>query len=109
MRNMTNYNLHLSYDGTCYSGFQVQKNAKTIQEVLEQALHVLYQEEIKIIGASRTDAGVHARQQVINFKASPKIPTSRLPMAINQLLPSDIKVWHAEIVPENFNARRMAR
>ncbi|NLC11522.1 MAG: tRNA pseudouridine(38-40) synthase TruA [Firmicutes bacterium] len=106
---MLNYKVHLSYDGTCYSGFQVQQNATTIQGVLQQVLQVLYKREIKVTGAGRTDAGVHAREQVVSFKAPPFIPLAKLPLALNSMLPPDIRVWHAEIVADNFNACRSAR
>lgn len=105
---MINYKCTISYDGTGYSGFQRQDNSKTIQEQLEKAVSTIHREKITVTGAGRTDAGVHAKGQVINYKSNLKIPIERLPYAINSLLPNDIVVYEAEIVPDEFNARRDA-
>lgn len=106
---MANYLLYLSYDGTNYSGFQIQKNAETIQGKLEKALKILYKDNIQVVGSGRTDAGVHARQQVVNFQGKSLIPVKRLPHAVNGILPPDIRVWHAREVPDHFNARYQAK
>jgi tRNA pseudouridine38-40 synthase len=104
---MRNLKLVLAYDGTKYHGFQIQNKThlKTIQGTLERALCTLTQEEIAVIGSGRTDAGVHARGQVVNFHSTTCIPAERLPLAVNSLLPPDIVVLAAEDVPEDFHAR----
>ncbi|MBZ4654420.1 MAG: tRNA pseudouridine synthase [Peptococcaceae bacterium] len=104
---MRNIKLLLAYDGTNYHGFQKQNNTrlKTIQGTLEDALRVLTKEEVKVIGSGRTDAGVHAQGQVVNFLSHTTIPPERFPLALNSVLPSDIVVWKAEDVPQEFHAR----
>lgn len=104
-----NIKLTLSYDGTNYHGFQRQENALTIQELLEDALTKITQERIRITAAGRTDTGVHARGQVVNFYTSSAIPPENFPRALNSCLPEDIIVWAAEEVPRNFNALRSAK
>ncbi|MGI6588243.1 MAG: tRNA pseudouridine(38-40) synthase TruA [Peptococcia bacterium] len=108
---MRNFKLVLAYEGTHYHGFQIQKGTglPTIQGALEKALSVLTQEEIKVIGAGRTDAGVHARGQVVNFYSKTKIPVEKLPLAVNTLLPRDIAVVEAKVVPLDFHASFNAR
>lgn len=102
---MDNILIYISYDGTGYSGFQIQANAPTVQELIERALQVIYKEPIRIIFAGRTDAGVHARGQAANFRAPFRIAISRLPYALNAVLPSDIVVTAARVVPDSFHAR----
>lgn len=102
---MKNYKLTLSYDGTSYHGWQIQPNAVTIQELLQDALRKITGEDIKVTGSSRTDAGVHARKYVCNFKSDTTISTERMPHAINSCLPDDVRVSDCEIVPDDFNAR----
>lgn len=104
-----NVKILLEYDGTNYHGWQRQKNACSIQEVLEEAISVMTGENIRITGAGRTDAGVHALGQVANFKTSTRIPLEKLPYAINSRLPDDIAVKSALAVPEDFHARLSAK
>lgn len=104
-----NVKILLEYDGTAYSGWQRQKNALSIQEVLETAISSITDENIHVIGSGRTDAGVHALGQVANFKTNTRIPIEKLPYAINSKLPKDIVVKHAEKVPEDFHARFSAK
>ncbi|MCG0276103.1 MAG: tRNA pseudouridine(38-40) synthase TruA [Thermosediminibacteraceae bacterium] len=99
----------LEYDGTNYSGWQRQKNAIAIQEVVEKAIFKVTGEKVNVIGAGRTDAGVHARGQVANFFTNCRIPVARLPYAINSHLPEDIVVKGAEVVPDDFHARYSAK
>jgi tRNA pseudouridine38-40 synthase len=101
----------VAYDGTNYHGFQVQNRTglKTIQGELEAALYILTGEKVKVIGSGRTDAGVHARGQVINFLTSTRIPPERFPLAMNSLLPRDIVVWEAQDVSPGFHARFSAK
>ena len=104
--------LTVAYDGTAYHGFQVQagKDLPTVQAVLESAWLKLVGETVRVIGAGRTDAGVHARGQVVNFVTrSPSIPTSRVPHAMNSVLPEDVVVVGCEEVPASFHARFSAK
>lgn len=102
---MRNIKLLIEYDGTNYAGWQVQKNALTIQEVIEDAISNLTAHEISLIGASRTDAGVHARGMVANFLCDSKIPKANFPEAINVRLPDDIRIISAEDVRLDFHSR----
>ena len=102
---MANYKLILEYDGTNYNGFQIQTNGVTIQGLLEASLSKIAKTEVKLTAAGRTDAGVHALNQVVNFHAQLSIPVERLPLALNSLLPKDIRVKDAQIVDDSFHAR----
>ncbi len=109
--NQRNIKLVLEYDGTNYHGWQSQAGSglQTIQETLEKALTLLSKEEGKAFSSGRTDAGVHALGQVINFKTQCTIPAPAWAPALNQLLPSDIRVLTSEEVPAEFHARYSAR
>lgn len=96
--------LRLGYDGTNYHGWQRQKNGMTIQEALENALSRLYKEEIHVIGCGRTDAGVHAKKYLANFRTNGHIPMEKLPLAVNARLPHDIAVTAACEVEPEFHA-----
>ncbi|HRR90265.1 MAG TPA: tRNA pseudouridine(38-40) synthase TruA, partial [Eubacteriales bacterium] len=76
------YKMILQYNGTCYSGWQRQKNGVSVQEELEAALSKLYGEEIKAVASGRTDAGVHAEGQVVHFDAPETIPAAKIPLAL---------------------------
>ena len=106
---MRNIKLMIAYDGTNYHGFQRQANALTIQEVLETKLSRLFNKKIKIAGAGRTDAKVHAYGQVVTFYAEGNIPTERIPLAAKGLLPADIVVLKAEDAAPDFHARFSAK
>ena len=106
---MRNIKLSIEYDGTCYAGWQKQENATTIEEMLEASIEKVVGEKIILYGSGRTDAGVHARSQVANFKTSSLIPSSRLPFAINSYLPKDIVVKVAEDVNDEFHSRYCAK
>jgi tRNA pseudouridine38-40 synthase len=106
---MRNIRLLLEYDGTAYHGWQRQKNALTIQEVVETALARLTGEPVKVLGSGRTDAGVHAWGQVANFKTSSHIPLKAFSAGLNSLLPRDIAVLDAAEAPPDFHARKSAR
>jgi len=106
---MRNIKLTLEYQGTRYHGWQRQKNAPSIQGHLEQAIEKVTGKKSTVFGAGRTDAGVHARAQVANFKTSSKLPLDILLRAINAHLPKDIVVNEAEEVGRDFNARKSAR
>lgn len=107
---MQTIKLTLQYDGTRYAGFQRQPNGVTIQEKIEHALRRVTGDEALRIGAAagRTDAGVHARGQVVHFLTESRIPVDRWPYALNQHLPDDIVVFGAEAVPDGFHARYWA-
>lgn len=97
--------LIIAYDGTNYHGWQIQKNAITVEEILQQALCDLLQEPIELVGASRTDAGVHARGNVAVFDTHTRIPAEKIAIAVNQRLPEDIRVMQSEEVEEQFHPR----
>lgn len=106
---MKNICLEISYDGTEYSGFQSQPNGNTVQDKLEEAIFRLTREKPKVISSGRTDAGVHAKSQWINFHTNSQIPINRWRMALNTNLPEDIAALSAYEVPMEFHARRHAR
>lgn len=100
--------LTLEYDGTKYHGWQLQKNAITVQEALETVLAQLLAVPIRVRVAGRTDTGVHALGQVVSFKSEKVKELHELQRALNALLPRDIVVRQIEAAPENFNPRRDA-
>lgn len=96
--------MRLSYDGSRYHGWQIQKNEITVAETLEAALTKICEEPVRVTGCGRTDAGVHALSYCANFKTSSRIPTDRIPLAVNSRLPGDIAVSAACEVEDGFNA-----
>ncbi|MGH7771470.1 MAG: tRNA pseudouridine(38-40) synthase TruA [Candidatus Binatia bacterium] len=104
-----NIKLTIEYDGTNYHGWQVQPNGKTIQEVLEEALEKILGVRTRLNGSGRTDAGVHALDQVANFTCADNLDLWRLQKGLNALTPRDIVIKQAEGVPDSFDARRDAR
>ena len=103
-----NVKLILEYDGSRYHGWQAQSGAPTIEAELRTAIAGFTGETPSLTAAGRTDAGVHALGQVVNFNLEGEFPVEQLPGAINARLPRDIAVRSAEIVAENFNARYSA-
>ena len=101
---MRNIALQLMYVGTAYHGWQIQKNAVSVEETLEKALGRIVEHPVKCTGAGRTDAGVHARTYIANFHTTSTIPCDRLPLAVNTRLPDDIVVTRAVEVSDAFNA-----
>ena len=99
------YKLTLEYDGTNFSGWQKQPDARTVESTVEEAFSTLYQQEIDVIGQGRTDAGVHARGQVAHVDLPDRFPTSRILHAMKGLLPEDVALLDVEIVPDDFHAR----
>ena len=93
------------YDGTGFSGYELQPGKRTVRGEIEAALFKLFKKKIGIIGSSRTDAGVHALQNVINFKTDQKIPVDRIPAALNSILPDDIRILAAAEMTASFNPR----
>lgn len=98
-----NVALILEYDGTAYAGWQYQENADTVQRQVEKASQQLFGANVSVRGASRTDAGVHARGQVAALNLPRPFPREKLPSALNWHLPQDIRVTAAFSVPGNFN------
>ena len=103
------YKAVVTYDGTSYSGWQVQCGQVSVQEKIEEALGKLFGCKTSIVGSGRTDAGVHAEGQVFSFESDTSIPQIRLYKAINAYLPEDIRVISCEIAPADFNARYSAK
>ena len=106
---MDTYRALLEYDGTRYSGFQMQANKLTIQGELERALLALTQTRVRVTGAGRTDAGVHAHGQVISFAAPWRHGEADLQRAMNALLPADIAVRRLVVAAPGFHARYSAQ
>ncbi len=101
---MKNIALRLRYDGSRYHGWQVQKNAITVAQTMEEALAKVCGEKVKLTGCGRTDAGVHALRYCANFHSGCTVPVDRLPLAVNARLPDDIAVVDAVEVDDGFNA-----
>ena len=108
MDNTRKIALFIKYDGTAYHGFQVQKNARTIQETVQDALESLFGHETTVCGCSRTDAGVHAKQFCILTQTHTVIPAEKLPFALNTKLPDDISAFAAYEVDDGFHPRYSA-
>lgn len=96
----------VSYDGTAYRGWQLQSNGITIEEVLNRELTALLKEPISVIGASRTDSGVHARGNIAVFDTENRMPADKICFALNQRLPEDIRVQRSEEVPADWHPRK---
>lgn len=105
MQNKKRICLTVAYDGTAYCGWQVQKNGKTIEGELNLALYELTGEEIQVIGASRTDAGVHGLCNVAVFDTLSRIPAEKFSYALNQRLPKDIRIQKSQEVSIDFHPR----
>lgn len=105
---MRNLLLRLRFDGTAYHGWQVQKNAPTVQQTLQDALETILRERPPVTGCSRTDAGVHAREYACNFRTERTIPRENLVRALNACLPDDIAVLSCTEVRADFHARYAA-
>lgn len=102
---MKRVKLVVAYDGTNYHGWQVQDNGITIEEVLNRTISELVQEDVKVIGASRTDAGVHACGNVAVFDTESRIPGDKFSFALNQRLPEDIRIQESCEVDADFHPR----
>ena len=100
-----NIKLTFAYDGSNYHGFQYQKNALSVQQAVEEKLALILGEPVRISGAARTDKGVHAYQQVVTFRSCSRIPVERIPVALNGILPKDIVILTAQVMPGDFHAR----
>ena len=100
--------LTLEYDGSNFSGWQIQPNCRTVQGEIEKALRSLVDDDVSLIGSGRTDAGVHALGQVASFRTQSEIPLSAFMGGLNGFLPEDVKVIQADEAGELFHARRDA-
>ena len=101
--------LIVTYDGTDFSGWQIQKSGRTVQGEIQSALKTLTGEEITVTGSGRTDAGVHAVCQVASFETSASIPPKNFAKALNTVLAGDVKIISSEQVEDGFNARKHAK
>ncbi|MGN1376630.1 MAG: tRNA pseudouridine synthase A, partial [Prevotella sp.] len=99
------YFIYLKYDGTAYHGWQVQPNANSVQAELQKALSVLLRSDIQVVGAGRTDTGVHARMMTAHFDTDETIDTRQLAYKLNRLLPHDISVDKVIPVSKDMHAR----
>ena len=102
---MNNYKLLIQYDGTDYSGWQIQNNAPTVQKKIVEAIEVITKENINLIGSGRTDSGVHALGQVANFRIETELDTYKFKYSLNSILLDDISVLKIEKVEESFHSR----
>lgn len=100
------YKLTIAYDGTQYSGWQIQPNAISIQQLIQEALQKLLKgHHVAVIGSGRTDAGVHAKAQIAHFRWSEKLDRSKLLVSLNGLLPRDIRIKKVEEEAPDFHAQ----
>lgn len=102
---LRNLLLTISYDGSCFHGWQIQKNAVTVQQVFQEALYKIISQTPDIKGCSRTDSGVHANMYCISLKTDHPIPEQRLMAALNRYLPKSVAVLDCRRVPDDFHAR----
>jgi tRNA pseudouridine38-40 synthase len=106
---MLNYKITIQYDGTRYAGWQIQENAPSIQEVISSSIKQILQEEINLVGAGRTDAGVHALGQVANFTLNKELDLYKFKYSLNSVLPVDISITDIESAEQNFHSRFSAK
>lgn len=102
---MPTYRLDFAYDGTGFHGFAAQPGVRTVQGELQAALAKVFRQEIDVVAAGRTDAGVHARRQVVSFAADRDIPPSTVVRAVTSMLGPEVVADAAQIVPDSFSAR----
>lgn len=102
---MPTYRLTLEYDGTAFHGWQIQKNARTVQGAVQEGLATILGETLTVVGSSRTDKDVHARGQVAHFRSETAIDTYRLKGSLNGVLPETIAIPNVEEVHDDFHAR----
>lgn len=106
---MKTYRLTVAYDGTRFHGWQVQPGHRSVQGVIEEALRqVVDRDLVRIAGAGRTDAGVHARGQVCSFRSDAGLPARALAPRLNRVLPADVRIVAAAAAPDGFHARHSA-
>lgn len=102
---MRRIRLIVAYDGTCYGGWQIQDNAATVEGELTKALRTWLQEDVELIGASRTDSGVHALGNIAVFDTESRIPAEKFAIGVNHYLPEDIRVQRSEEVAADYHPR----
>lgn len=105
---MFNYKMTITYDGTQYSGWQIQLNSKSIQGTIQEALRLIFRHEVSLFGSGRTDAGVHALGQIAHFHSPLKMDLYRLLGSLNGLLPHDIRILDIAFAPLSFHSRQSA-
>ncbi len=105
---MRTFKMILEYDGTAYCGWQRQPNGISIQQILEEAVARIIGENVSIIASGRTDAGVHALNQVASFRAHTRLPANKMFLGINSVLPQDSVVKDLQEAPPDFNALKNA-
>lgn len=103
------YFITLSYDGTAYHGWQIQPHSPSVQEELQKALSTLLRKSVEVVGAGRTDTGVHARKMVAHFDADTEVDCTQLVYKLNKLLPRDMAVQQVEPVADDMHARFSAK
>lgn len=103
------YVAEIAYDGTNYAGWQRQKNAVSVQELLENAFFAAFKTRVAVTASGRTDAGVHALSQIVHFDAALTIPPEKFPEALNKFLPDDISVLRSGAAREGFDSNRTAK
>jgi tRNA pseudouridine38-40 synthase len=106
---LCNYKLIIQYYGTQYAGWQIQENAKSVQGTISDAIKVIIKDDVNLIGAGRTDSGVHALGQVANFATKKEINPFRFQHSLNSILPKDISIIKTEEVNESFHSRYDAK
>lgn len=106
---MQRYFITFSYDGTGYHGWQIQPNGISVQEVLEKSLAILLRQPVSVVGAGRTDAGVHARMMVAHFDYEASIDCPQMVYRLNRILPKDVSVSRIEPVNADMHARFSAK
>ncbi len=105
---LVSYRLDIAYEGTLYSGWQIQPNAQSIQEIIEQKIAIILKNPVRVIGSGRTDAGVHARGQVAHMRLPSEIDTRKLLYSLNGMLPHDIRITSVRRVDNHFHAQKSA-
>lgn len=102
---MNNYKLIIQYDGGGFAGWQIQKNAPTVQDEIKKAIKTILREDVNLIGSGRTDTGVHALGQAANFRTENELEIKKFFLSLNSILPETISVTNVEKVDESFHAR----
>ena len=108
-KQLQTFKLTVEYDGGNYFGFQKQKNHPTIQEELETACRKLFQKKVRVVGAGRTDSGVHAEGQVVHIRVRSKLPAAKIQGGLNHYLPKDISILNVGEAPASFHAQFSAK
>ena len=103
------YVLKIAYDGTNYAGWQRQKNAASVQEVLENAIKTALNKDVRVTASGRTDAGVHAAGQTCHFDLESSVPPEKMPDCLNRFLPNDVRVLEGFATKDGFDANRSAK